>query len=89
MEDYCSHCNLQATVTRLPLSLPPAELRSFPLPLLQLREIMDAKIEAQEPWFGFEQEYTMLAKGTGRVFGWPASGFPTPQVRCCPAAFGA
>ena len=50
---------------------------------------MDAKIEAQEPWFGFEQEYTMLAKGTGRVFGWPASGFPTPQVRCCPAAFGA
>ena len=67
------------------LLCPPTEL-AHSFPPLQLREIMDAKIEAQEPWFGFEQEYTMLAKGTGRVYGWPASGFPTPQVSFRPAS---
>ena len=48
--------------------------------LIQLREIIDAKVEAEEPWFGLEQEYTMLAKNTGRVYGWPENGFPAPQV---------
>lgn len=31
--------------------------------------------------YGFEQEYTMLAAGTGQVYGWPANGYPLPQVR--------
>ena len=49
----------------------------------QLREVIDAKVEAEEPWFGLEQEYTMLAKNTGRIYGWPENGYPAPQVQRC------
>jgi glutamine synthetase len=45
----------------------------------QLAALINDKVEAEAPLFGFEQEYTMLSQGTGRVLGWPEGGFPAPQ----------
>lgn len=43
----------------------------------QLREILDAGAAKQDPWCGFEQEYTFFQ---GRQpLGWPEHGFPRPQ----------
>ncbi|GAX83019.1 hypothetical protein CEUSTIGMA_g10446.t1 [Chlamydomonas eustigma] len=45
----------------------------------KLREVIDDKVKAAVPWFGLEQEYTMMSKTTGKVFGWPEGGYPAPQ----------
>ena len=43
-----------------------------------LMDILDDEIKAEEPLYGFEQEYTMM-KGD-RVYGWPGTvGYPAPQ----------
>ena len=42
-----------------------------------LREIMDAGAAVEEPWIGFEQEYTLIQGG--KPLGFPATGFPAPQ----------
>lgn len=37
------------------------------------------KYGSQEPWFGLEQEYTMVDPATQWPYGFPAHGFPGPQ----------
>jgi glutamine synthetase len=45
----------------------------------QLREVLDAGAAAQDPWAGFEHEYTLFTKGRRTPLGWPDVGFPGPQ----------
>jgi len=44
-----------------------------------LEAIINDKVKAERPLFGFEQEYTMLGKGGAHPYGWPIGGYPAPQ----------
>ncbi|EOY21435.1 Glutamine synthase clone R1, 1,ATGLN1,1 isoform 2 [Theobroma cacao] len=37
------------------------------------------KVVAEEPWYGIEQEYTLLQKEVKWPIGWPTGGYPGPQ----------
>lgn len=43
----------------------------------QLRAVLDAGASQQDPWIGFEQEYTLFEHRN--PLGWPEDGFPRPQ----------
>lgn len=43
----------------------------------QLRSVLDAGALKQDPWVGFEQEYTLFKRNI--PLGWPENGFPAPQ----------
>ena len=49
-----------------------------------------AAAAAEEPWFGIEQEYSLLNTQTKWPLGWPSSGYPGPQgPYYCSAGAGA
>uniref|UniRef100_A0A0D9WAM6 Glutamine synthetase n=1 Tax=Leersia perrieri TaxID=77586 RepID=A0A0D9WAM6_9ORYZ len=39
----------------------------------------DPKVVNQVPWFGIEQEYTLLQTSVNWPLGWPVGGYPGPQ----------
>lgn len=43
----------------------------------ELRRVLEAGAAKQDPWFGFEQEYTLFQGNT--PLGWPDKGYPAPQ----------
>lgn len=46
-----------------------------------MQDAVDKTVE-HEPWFGIEQEYTLLDVN-GWPYGWPANGYPAPQGPYC------
>ena len=43
----------------------------------ELRRVLEAGAETEEPWFGVEQEYTLFKDRS--PLGWPSKGYPAPQ----------
>ena len=56
-----------------------ADLSPHPTNTRALARAAMEKYGDQEPWFGLEQEYTMIDPKTGWPAGFPPNGFPAPQ----------
>ena len=68
----------------------PGELKPIPTNTRAAAAAAMEKAAAEEPWFGIEQEYTLLNTHTKWPLGWPTSGYPGPQgPYYCSAGAGA
>jgi glutamine synthetase len=68
----------------------PGELKPIPTNARAPCAAAMDKCAAEEPWFGIEQEYTLLNTHTKWPLGWPTSGYPGPQgPYYCSAGAGA
>ena len=85
------------TLSFLPPHPPPppppptsGELKPIPTNTRAAAAAAMEKAAAEEPWFGIEQEYTLLNTHTKWPLGWPTSGYPGPQgPYYCSAGAGA
>jgi len=46
---------------------------------VQRKKFLHDAVKKEEPWFGIEQEYTLMKRNGLAPLGWPTGGYPAPQ----------
>jgi glutamine synthetase len=59
--------------------LPDGQLTPIPTNTRRAAKDIFDQVADAEPWFGIEQEYTLLYRDEVTPFGWPKNGYPAPQ----------